>query len=102
MAGPRSCPSTLAAVASAIEGSGGGGGGGVGDGDEEENENPPSSLLTSAQRSLLEAVHRLRCLAVALRAGADEGAIAAALSGLRREAAGALREAEEAGMVVEA
>ena len=108
---PRRVVAAAADVASAIEGSGGEGGGGGGgggrgggDGEEEEagkNENPPPSL-TSAQRSLLEAAHRLRCLAVALKAGADEGSIVAALSGLRREAAGALRQAEEAGMVVEA
>ena len=105
---PRQVVAAAAAVASAIEGSGGDGER-AGDEDEEEedeagrrNENGKKGSLTSAQRSLLEAAHRLRCIAAALRAGADEGAIVAALSGLRREAAGALREAEEAGMVVEA
>ena len=107
---PRRVVAAAAAVASAIEGSGGGGDDGGADDVEEEaagknNENPPPPppppSLTSAQRSLLEAAHRLHCLAVALKAGADEGAIVAALSELRKEAAGALGEAEEAGMVVE-
>ena len=105
---PRKVVAAAAAVASAIEGGGGGKEGEEEEGEEEEEGNKEekkkkdeTSSLVAAQRSLLEAAHRLRCLAAALKAGADEGTVVAALSGLRKEAAGALREAEEAGMVVE-
>lgn len=106
---PKRVVEAAAAVASAIEGGGGGGEEDEAEEEEEEekekHENPTLSSpisLPQAQRSLLEAAHRFRCLAAALSAGADERAVVTALSGLRKEAASALREAEEAGMVVEA